>query len=55
MDISNLAQWIIVAIAVGGLIFNTGIIYNHIKHLQNDVREIKEEVKAINAYLLQKK
>lgn len=39
--LNGLAKWIIVAIAVGGLIFNTAVIYNDVKHLKEDVKEIK--------------
>ena len=48
-------RWIVVAIAVGGLIFNTAVLYNDVKHLKGAVQEIKEERKTINIYLLQKK
>ena len=39
--LNGLAKWIIVAIAIGGLIFNTAILYNDVKHLKADVTEIK--------------
>ena len=37
-----MTQWIIVAIAVGGLIFNTGVLWNDVKHLKKEVEEIKK-------------
>jgi len=50
----DLAKWIIVAIAVATVIFNTAILYNDVKHLKEDTTEIKMDVKSINAYLLQR-
>lgn len=51
---NGLARWIIVAIAVGGLIFNSAILYNDVKHLKGDIAEIKQEIKEIRQYLLAK-
>ncbi len=45
--LNGMAKWIIVALAVAGLIFNSGILYNDVKHLTKDVSEIKEEVKEL--------
>lgn len=39
-----MAQWIIVAIAIAGLIFNSGILYNDIKHLKKEFAEMKQEL-----------
>jgi hypothetical protein len=48
------ARWIVVALAVGGLIFNSGILYNDVGGLifnsgilYNDVRHLKEEVAEV--------
>ena len=55
---SDLAKWVIVAMAVGGLIYNVivthTILKNDVKHIQADMTEIKQDVKSINMYLLQK-
>ena len=59
----DLAQWIIVGIAVAGIIWNafelhyntkktTAVLQNDVKHLAEDVAEIKLEIKEINNYLL---
>lgn len=50
--LNGLAKWIIVAIAVVGIVFNTAILYNDVKHLKDDMTEIKLDIKAINTYLL---
>jgi len=50
--LNGVAKWIVVAIAIAGIIFNTAILYNDVKHLKNDITEIKQELKEINRYLL---
>lgn len=52
--LNGLAKWIIICIAVAGIIFNTAILHNDVKHLKGDIAEIKEEVKEIRQYLLTK-
>lgn len=55
---NDTAKWIIVAMAVGGLIYNVivthTILKNDVKHLQEDTTEIKQDVKQINMYLIEK-
>ena len=46
------ARWIIVALAVAGLIFNSGILYNDVKHLKDDVAEIKAEIQYLRQCLI---
>lgn len=36
---NGLAKWVIAAIAVGGIIFNTAILYNDMKHVKGDIAE----------------
>lgn len=50
----DLAKWIIVGIAVGGLIFNTGVLYNDIKHLKKSVDDIWLELNKIKDILIKK-
>lgn len=63
--INGLAKWIIVAIAVGGIIFNTAILYNDVKHQQKyaeesrrieerHYEELKQEVRDLRNYLMDK-
>lgn len=47
------AKWIVIAFAIGGLIFNSGILYNDVRHLKDDLAEIKQEVKEIRNYLME--
>ena len=50
----DLAKWIIVAIAIAGLIFNTGVLYNDIKHLKKSVDEIWTELNKIKDILIER-
>ena len=50
----DLAQWIIVGIAVAGLVFNTGVLYNDIKHLKKSVDEIWTELNKIKDILIER-
>lgn len=47
------ARWIIVALAVGGLIFNSGILYNDVKHLKEEVAEVKQEIKNLRELFIE--
>lgn len=50
----EIAQWIIVGIAVSGLIFNTGVLFNDIKHLKKSVDEIWSEINEIKKILIER-
>lgn len=47
------ARWIIVALAVAGLIFNSGILYNDVKHLKQETAEIKQEIKELRVLFIE--
>lgn len=48
---NDLAKWIIVAIAILGLAFNTGVVWNDVKHLKKSVDDIWSEINEIKKYL----
>ena len=48
-------QWVIVAFAVGGMIFNTGVLWNDIRHLKKSVDAIWNKINTIDKYLLKRK
>lgn len=50
--VNGAARWIVVAFAIGGLIFNSGILYNDVRHLKDELMEIKQEVKEIRNHLM---
>lgn len=52
---SDLAKWIIVAIAILGFAFNTGIMWNDVKHLKKSVDDIWKEINEIKKFLLEEK
>jgi len=52
---NNLVKWIIVALAVAGLIFNSGVLYNDVKHLKTEMVELKQQIGSIQEYLLKGK
>jgi hypothetical protein len=47
------ARWIVVALAVGGLIFNSGILYNDVRHLKEEVAEVKQEIKELRLLFIE--
>lgn len=52
---TDLAKWIIVAIAILGLAFNTGIVWNDVKHLKKSVDDIWSEINDIKKFLLKER
>lgn len=64
--INGLAKWILVALAFLGIMWNaftlhygvkenTAVLQNEIIHLAEDVADIKQDIKAINNYLLERR
>ena len=49
---NNIAKWIVVGLAILTLAFNSGILYNDVKHLKNQLGEIKQEIKELRSYLM---
>ena len=52
---TDLAKWIIVAIAILGLAFNTGIVWNDVKHLKKSIDNIWSEINEIKKFLLKER
>lgn len=50
----DLAKWIIVGIAIAGLIFNSGVLYNDVKHLKKSVDDIWSEINEIKNILIER-
>lgn len=50
-----MAEWIVITIAVLGLVFNSGILYNDVKHLKKSVDNIWSEINEIKKFLLKNK
>ncbi len=54
LKLNGTARWIIVGIAILTLAFNSGILYNDVKHLSKEIAEIKQELHDIRTYLMEK-
>ena len=50
----DLAQWVIITIAVVGLVFNSGVLYNDVKHLKKSVDDIWGELNEIKKILIER-
>ena len=57
--LNGYAKWIIIIIAVGTILYNTvvthTIVRNDVKHLQQDVAEVKQAVQYIERCLIGRK
>lgn len=47
-------EWIIAAIAIGGLIFNSGILYNDVRHLKKSIDDVWSEINEIKNILIER-
>ena len=59
--LNGMAKWIIVALALATVVFNSGVTYNHVRHLTKTVEKmgskvdaIAEKINTINIKLAQK-
>lgn len=46
--LNGMAKWVIVALAVGCLIFNSGVTYNHLYHLTKQVDKLTAAVEKMD-------
>lgn len=64
--VNGYAKWILVILALLGIMWNaftlhfgvkenTAVLQNEIMHLTTDVADIKQDIKAINTYLLERR
>lgn len=52
---NGLLQWLIVAFSLAGLLFNSGILYNDVKHLKKSSEKTWVEINEIKKMLMEKK
>ena len=45
--LNGTVKWVIVGLAVAGLIFNSGILYNDVKHLSKEISGVKQELQEL--------
>ena len=48
LKLNGTARWIIVALAVLAIAFNTGVTYNHIYHLSEQVRKLTVAIETMD-------
>ena len=48
IKLNGTARWIIVGLAVLALVFNSGVTYNHIYHLSEQVEKLTTAVKEMD-------
>lgn len=48
-------QWTIVALALVGFVFNSGVLWNEVRHLKKSVEDIWKKMDKIEQYLLERK
>lgn len=53
--VNGLARWILVSVALAGILSNAVILWNDVKHIKGDMVEIKQDIKEIRQYLLEQK
>lgn len=51
---NDLVKWIIVGIAVLGFVFNTGVLWNEVKHLKKSVDDMWSEINEIKNILIER-
>lgn len=51
---NDIIQWIIVGFAVLGLAFNSGILYNDVRHLKKSVNDLWGEINEIKKILIER-
>jgi hypothetical protein len=47
MKINGLKKWLPWILVIGGIIWNSAILHNDVKHLKTDIAEIKQDVRDI--------
>ena len=54
MTVEFIGAMIVAILAVGGLVFNSGILYNDVKHLKKSVDDIWSEINEIKNILIER-
>ncbi len=45
---NGMAKWIVVGIALLTVAFNSGVTYNHVRHLSKDVEKLEAKIDAMD-------
>lgn len=54
MTAEFIGAMIVAILAVGGLVFNSGVLYNDVKHLKKSVDDIWKEINEIKNILIER-
>lgn len=52
---NDIAKWIVVALAVGAVIYNTAVIHNEVKHNTQAIQALRRDIKDMRTYLMEQK
>ena len=52
---NDIAKWIVIALAVGAVIYNTAVIHNEVKHNTKAIQEIRQDIKDMRIYFMGQK
>lgn len=50
--LNGYAKWVIVAFAIGGFIYNTGVIHNHVKTNAKAIARVEARVETLYKFLM---
>ncbi len=54
MTAEFIVAMIVATLAVGGLVFNSGVLYNDVKHLKKSVDDVWKEINEIKNILIER-
>ena len=46
--LNGMTKWIIVGLALLTVVFNSGVTYNHVKHLSEDVKKLEAKIDVMD-------
>lgn len=53
--LNDITKWVIVALAIGGMIYGFGVIHNEVKHNTEAIQELRQDIKDMHTYLMEQK
>ena len=46
--LNGMAKWIVVGLAILTVAFNSGVTYNHVRHMGRDVEKLEKKIDAMD-------
>lgn len=53
--LNDVAKWVVVAFAVGAVIYNTAVIHNEVKHNTEAIQKLEQKIEHLYNYLMGQK